>query len=113
MKPGTEWTPGTRGKVIGMRLAGAKISTIITRLNVPRTTAQDWIKNDRTHVKKRSGRPKALSERDLKKLKRYIKSNRETRRLSIQQIITDMGFDVSEPTLIKALAELNLFHCIA
>jgi transposase len=94
---------------------GAKLSSITSRLGVPKATAQDWIKTGSTIAKKWSGSPQSLSPRDLlvQQLKRFVKTNRKTHRMSACEIIKDLGFNVSESTLIQVLTQLNLFHRVA
>jgi transposase len=96
-----------------MHLTGTRVKNIVGRLGVPKSMVQNWIKSGRTHVKVRPGRPKIITEREKRHIKRLIKTNRETHRLSAVAIIEKLNLKVSEPTLIKALAELNNFHCIA
>jgi len=94
-------------------MTGEKIKSITERLGVPKSTVQDWIKSGRTHPKKRPGRPKAITPRERRHLKRFIKTNHQTRRMSAHAIIEQLKLDVSEATLIKTLAELNIFHRVA
>ena len=107
-----EWTRGTRVKVISTRIFGTKLSSIVQRLGVPKSTCQDWIKSGSTIAKDRSGRPPILSTRDLRQLKQFIQTDRETQRMSVQ-ILKRLEFDVSESTLKKALKSLGFSRRIA
>jgi hypothetical protein len=107
-----EWTSGTRGKVIGARIFGAKISSLVEKFGVPKSTCQDWIKSDSTIAKDRSGSPPILSTLDLHQLKRFIQTSRENRRMSALQILQIMEFNICEDTLLIALTSLHLFHRI-
>ena len=108
-----EWTPETQGKVIGASMFGTKLSSIIQRLGVPKSTCQDWIKSGATIAKNRPGRPRILSARDLCHLKRFVQASRENRRMSALQIIKILAFTICQATLITALTSLSLFHRIA
>ena len=92
---------------------GAQLFSIVTRLGVPKSTCQEWILSGSTIAKDRSGRPKSLSERDLRHLKWFIQESQENRRLSANQIIKIFKFAICEATLITALTSLSLLHRIA
>jgi transposase len=96
-----------------MHVTGAPVKSIVERLGVPKRTVHNWIKSGRTHALSRLGRPRIITERDKRRIKRLIKSNRETRRLSANAIIEKLDLQVTEPTLIKTLNEMKLFHRIA
>jgi hypothetical protein len=101
------------GKVIGAYMFGTKLSSITERLGVPKSTCQDWIRSGATIAKDRSGRPPALSTRSLRQVKRFIQTDRESRRMSLFQIIKMLAFIICEATLLKGLTSLGLFHRIA
>ena len=96
-----------RGKVIGASICGSKLSNIVKRLGVPKSTCQDWIESGSTIAKHRSGRPTKLSPRDLRQLKRFIQTDRNTRRMSALQILKTLEFSITERTLITALTGLS------
>ena len=99
--------------MIGAHLFGAKLTSIVDRIGVPKSTCQDWIRSGSTIAKDRSGRPQILTKRDLRHLKRFVQESRENRRLSAIQLIKIFLFTICEATLITALTGLSLFHRIA
>ena len=69
-----------RERIIGAYLCGIKQTVISIQLNIPTSTVNDIVKKYKetgsTEPKKRSGRPKVLTKRDTRTLKRIIRTDR-------------------------------------
>jgi transposase len=77
---GNELSKAQRERVIGAYLSGIKQNVISAQLNIPTSTIYDTIKRYKetgfATPKKRSGRPKELSQRDTRTLQRIVRTNR-------------------------------------
>lgn len=103
-----------RGVIIGCHIAGLSNRAISATLRHPKSTVGDvivkWKRHGVTSVPKRPGRPKKLTDRDRRVLKRVVSSNRRQTAHSIQQDFqTASGTSVSLNTVRTELHALG-FH---
>jgi DNA invertase Pin-like site-specific DNA recombinase len=72
-------SPSKRGDIIGLVESGLSQRAIAARLGIGKGTVYDAIKRQRLHgtqkTRPRSGRPKSLGPRDLRRLAREICAN--------------------------------------
>ncbi|KAL1917153.1 uncharacterized protein VTP21DRAFT_4809 [Calcarisporiella thermophila] len=108
-----ELSDALRGQIIGLFQSGTTHREISKMTGVPKSTVgstiKRWLKTGSETPAKRPGRPRIMKERDLRKLERLIKQNRN----APLRIITsefNMGNDVkvSERTIQRTLRELRL-----
>jgi len=113
---GVELTLSKHGQIVGMRRVGATFPIIAEELVVTVDAArQVWNRYQKTstcYTARRPGRPKILTERDTRHLKRYMTHDRETRRESLNEIITNLNFNASSDTLYRTLKSLGIGHRI-
>lgn len=80
MPRGPELTDFQRGMVVGCHLSHQSVRSIVTLLNIPKSTVHDVIKRwnleHANHPKPRPGRPHKLTERDRRSLVRCVKKDR-------------------------------------
>lgn len=120
-----ELTAFERGMVVGARRMGHSISEIVSEFNIPRSTVsrvcrEYLISGITTHHGQRSGRPRALNERDQRQVRRIISSNRQVtlREMTaeinvsrttnvcvrtVQRNVTSMGYGSRRPTRVPLL----------
>lgn len=84
MTRGNDVPEAIRNQVVGMRKAGKKFPEIATQLNIKKDTARKiwnrYLERNDCENASRSGRPKALSEGDIRLLKRHLQHDRDIRR---------------------------------
>ena len=107
-----------RNQVVGMRKAGKKFTEIGAELNIKKDTArQIWNRyQERGNCENipRPGQPKALSESDLRQLKRHLRQDRDTRRQPLAEIIVDLNLSVCPKTVRTAIVDnIGMGHRIA
>jgi len=99
-----------------MRRIGATFRIIAEELLVTVDVArQVWNRYQKTstyYTARRPGRSKILMECDTRHLKRYVTYDRETRRESLNEIITNLNFNSSSDTLYRTLKSLGIKYCI-
>lgn len=107
-----------RGVIVGCHISGKSIRAIAVELSQPRSTVGDVVKKWKTtgvgtrtaHV----GRPRKLTERDRRVLKREVRKNRKK---PLQIINSEFqqaaGVTVHPNTLRKELHALNIHGCVA
>jgi transposase len=109
-----ELNAAERGMIIGAHRFGHSVRAISEKFQIPRSTVGDVVmKWDREGIIKppsRPGKPRKLSDRDRRSLRRVVTSNRQT---SVDTIATEFrsacGSDVSARTVRRELHELG-FH---
>ena len=78
-RKGRELSLGIKKLFVDLYQNGHKLSEIRKLLSVPYMTISNIVKeyrnNDSVENKKRSGRPKLVSDRDYRKLERLVKAN--------------------------------------
>lgn len=109
-----EWSPTSRGKALGLRATGTiPLCEITNIIGIPKFTVDD-ISTCGTGINKpRSGHPRKLSSRDIRQLIRYIKTNKYTRRVFLNQLKKLFRLDVHENTIRAALKEHGIHHRVA
>jgi transposase len=72
-----ELSPYLRGKILGQHETGRSAHTISQALGIPRRTVRDTISKKGTQIegtsKERSGRPRILTERDIRHIFQMVK----------------------------------------
>lgn len=94
--------------------AGFSGNEIVSKLAIPRTTIYNVLKRfrDRGTIKssKRSGRPRKLTDRDLRELGRLIKNRQKLKASEIRNSIVQ---DVSTRTIRRRAHELGFYARVA
>ena len=109
-----EWSLISRGKALGLRATGTiPLHETTNIIGIPKSTV-DNINACGTGINKpRSGRPRKLSSHDIRQLVQYIKTNRCTHRVSLNQLKKLFHLDVHKNTIKAALKEGGIHHRIA
>src|SRR5438270_6725521 len=109
-----EWSPTSRGKVLGLGADSRNSLQDITEIvNIPRSTVSS-IKSQGTGINKpRSGRPRKLSTRDIWQIVRFLHTNKTTCRYSLTQLKDYFKLEVHENTIRKTLQEAGYCHRVA
>jgi len=95
-----EWSPTKCGKVLGLVAGGRHSLREITKIiNLPKTTVYDIKKRGTGITKPRPGCPKLLDDMTLRRVVRHIKSDKKTRRQSLQVLIGNLHLNISAWTL--------------
>ena len=86
-----ELSDDTRGRIVGAHLVGASIRKISEQLGVPKSTVSKTIirfkRTGSAAVAPRTGRPRILSDRDARALRRNVEKNRKA---SLAQITDEL-----------------------
>ena len=114
MGPSQELSEFKRGTVIGCHLCNKSIREISSLLNIPRSTVSGiitkWKQLGTTATQPRSGRPRKITERGQRMLRRTV---RRSRQLSAESIATDLqtscGLQISSRTVRRELHGMG-FH---
>lgn len=79
---------------------------------VPRSTFQEWLKpgKHQRRVDTRTGRPKKMNERDVRKLKNLARHGWAGRKLGWRKLARDAGLLVSSTTVRRAMNKLGYFR---
>jgi len=97
-------TPITRAQAVALHQSGMNVSKIATQLNVSRKCVMNAIKRYVKHRKSndlnRSGRPKTLSDRDERHLKKLVKGEN---RLSAAKITSDLKSSLPKPVTQRTI----------
>jgi transposase len=108
---GHELSPYLRGRIFSLVEEGVKYAEIARRLQIDESTAGKTIKLDSKRCngesRSRSGRPKTLSPRDIRRIITEIKKDPF---LSYQDIRARTGVNVSNTTFKKYLKESGYGH---
>jgi len=109
-----EWSPTSRGKVLGLIEGGRHSLRDITQiLNIPKSTAYVIKTHGTSETKSRSGHPKLLNEMTMRRIERHIKIDDETHRQSLAVVIDLLHLTVAPRTLRRALHEHGYHFCVA
>lgn len=110
----TDWTPRKRSEVLGLSRGQRHSIRQIAKITlVPKSTVADIIKRDNPNHKVKCGRPKVLSDRDMRRIDLYIKRDKETRRQTAKAIIHTLGLECSVQTFVRATKKLGYRRCAA
>jgi hypothetical protein len=105
---------GMRGQIVGMSKAGSKSPAIAAELNVSertvRSVLQQFKNRGDVEIKKSPGRPRKLSERDVRSVVTYLHKNR---RATLADITNSLPTKVSQSTVRRTLHSLRIFSCAA
>ena len=101
-----------RAQAIGMHRGGNSLQNISTALSLPRSTAQSivnrWKNNNCIANTFRSGRPKLLNPRGMRKLKKIVKSSRWNTITKItSELQTSIQSNISSTTVRRRLHQLG------
>ena len=109
-----EWSPTSRGKVLGLSADPQNSLQDITNIvNIPKSTV-GAIKSQGTGINKpRSGCPRKLSAHDIRQIVRFVRTNRTTCRYGLKQLKKHFKLNVHENTIRNALQEAGYHHRIA
>jgi len=109
-----DWSPKKRSHVLGLIDGGRHtIREISDITGIPKSTVGDIKTRNIATTKFKRGRPRKLTTRDIRRIVRFIKKSRETRRADCKTIITTLNLDVCQNTLIKALTKLGYTRSVA
>ena len=109
MTRGNDVPEAIRNQIVGMRKAGKKFPEIATQLNIKKDTARKiwnrYLERNDCENAPRSGRPKAMSEGDIRLLKRHLQHDRDTRRQPLAEVIVDLNLSVCPKVLRTVIVE--------
>src|SRR2546421_10668515 len=109
-----EWSPTSWGKALGLRALGKVPLQEITNITgIPKSTVQDINTRGTGINKPHSSRPRKLSSRDIRHIIRYIRTDRHTRRITLNSLKKVFSLNIHENTLWSALKEAGIQHRIA
>lgn len=109
-----ELSEAERGMIIGAHRFGHSIRDISHKFSIPRTTVGDviikWKREGVMTCPPRPGKPKKLTDRDRRSLRRVVTANRQAPLQMVAQEFRDRsGTDASDRTVRRELATLG-FH---
>src|SRR4051794_17963944 len=111
---GVETTPYTRGKIVGMHMAGAKPREIRAVLSVTKNAIATALKNDELKLegasKPRSGQPYLWTERDDRTM---LRSMRISPKLSFEARRQSTGLKMSNSYQRRLARAHNICHWVA
>src|SRR4051812_35776287 len=95
-----EWSPTSRGKALGLGASGKIPFQEITNITgIPKSTAHDINVRGTGINKPRSGRPRKLSSRDIRHIIQYIRTDKFTRRITLNGLKKKLSLNVYENTI--------------
>jgi hypothetical protein len=107
--PRKELSPRTRGYIQGLTDSGATPTQISRELRIPKSTIQDTIIKapSRPHGKSkpRSGRPIIYTDREARRIIRYV---RENPRINYLQLRESLGTRISKKTIYRVLKSYGI-----
>jgi transposase len=117
MSRGCELPETLRAQIVILKERGDSWVEIGAFLGVHPRTAREvflrWKTSESFSSKPRSGRPKSLTERDIRHIAKHITSNRDTRRQALGDITNVLNLSVCPKTLRKTITEdIGLAHRI-
>ena len=89
---------------------------ISREFNIPHTTVLRILKSEsprRTRPSARTGRPRKISERELRRVIRHIRRSYNNRKLPYAQVARECGLNCSGQTVRRALARVGYHKCKA
>jgi len=109
MPRGVEVPDAIRNQIIGMRKAGSTFVKIGQEFELSEDTVRKiwnrWEESGTTENAQRPGRPPLLDKHDIRRLKSYMMSNKETRREPLSEIAVNCNLEVCTKTLKKVIDE--------
>jgi hypothetical protein len=103
-----DWSPKKRSRVLGLIDGGRHtIREISDIVGIPKSTVGDIKTRNIATTKFKCGRPKKLTVHAKRRIERYIKKSRATRRQDCNTIIEELRLNVCATTLMNALLELG------
>jgi transposase len=111
---GKHLSEASKGQIIGMMLAGLSERAISEKMGIPKSTVHSVISNHRRNgtveTQPRGGRPRALTARDKRAVKRAVLRDRRIHRASF---LEELPIEVSVRTIRNSLYEMEFFSRIA
>lgn len=113
-RPSSELSPETRAQICALRDAGQGWVQISSQLQCPESTCRTiYAQHHNTNIyttKPRKGRPKKLSNREVRHLYVYLRANPKA---TYQAINRDLALPVSRRSLLDYRKSLHLNHWLA
>ncbi len=111
-QPGTEWDTPSRQKMLVFRNdCNLSCSEIQSRIGVPRTTICHIIISSVHEIIPRSGWPRKLTGRDVRRLVRAVTSSKDGRKASYLRLAKELGIQASEATIWQVLRKTGFRRC--
>ena len=114
---GPKISPSKRGMFVRMRQAGLTFTAISENVACSADAAwklwNRYLERGTVYLAAQPGKPKVLSERDSRHLKRYVTHDRETRRESLTAILENLNLNAHPDTIATELKSFGLRHRIA
>jgi len=108
------YTTEQKATVVGMRKGGKSAKEISAELSIPLQSVYSVLRrhsvSGTVETLQRPGRPKSLSDRDVRTIVRTSKSNRRSVLMDLSNMLP---VKVSRPTIRKALASQGVYSCVA
>ena len=109
MPRGEEVSEAIRNQIVGMRRCDKSFVWIGEQFNMSEDMARKiynrWEATGSCENASRSGRPTILNKHDVRRLKSYITTNRETRREPLTELIQNCNLPVSTKTLSRTMKD--------
>jgi transposase len=104
-KPGNEWPSPARAVIRALDRLGFSLSEIRKKTTASRSTIRDILhqEHSRRVRKNRVYRPHLMSIREIRRYIRYIAKDWSTRRLTFEQVKTQLGIQASARTIRREL----------
>lgn len=114
-KVGGNWDTPARAKVRGLFKAGHRPCDIFRMTRIPEPTISRILKENgsRRTRKGRKYKPNKLSNREVRRIIRYLSKNFTTRAQSIAQVRAVCKVEASESTIRRALKRAGYRRCVA
>jgi transposase len=116
MTRGEEIPEWLRNQIVGMRRTGKKYTEIERETTVNANTCQKiytrWQETGTCDNAPRTGAPKKVDEYTIRCIKKYIRSNRETRRMPLKDITEHVDANIYDKTMRKVIEEIGMGHCV-
>jgi transposase len=107
-------TTEKRAEVVGMAAGGSLVSAVARLSHLPRSTVDSILKKKRdtgtVETKKRSGRPRKTTNRDLRQIKAALENNCKAKLSEISDVVPTQ---VSTRTLRKRIHEIGFNNRVA
>ena len=114
-KPGNEWPSPARAVIRALSRLGFSLSEIRQKTTASRSTIRDILhqEHSRKARKRRVYKPHLMSIREIRRCIRHIAKDWSTRRLTFEQVKTQLGIQASARTIRRELRRAGYRRCIA
>ena len=110
-----EWPTPVRQTIRNLNRQGKSQREIVSNTSIPRRTVRRILRQEhsRRDRRKKAPKPHLMSVRQIRQCIRHISRDWSTRRLTFEQVRTQLGIEASARTIRRELRRAGYRRCIA